>query len=537
MNAEQCNPNSYAIPTTLYTEQSVMVWDQICAVARIVKYPLSVVSRLYWWLTETNPKSPPPCAPGHGLLGSIPELAARKWNIIQFLHDYQQAYGQKGLCEVNLGTRTFYIVTDPQMVQQILQKHESFVRGESLEVWRKFSPGGLSEGADTQSYRQKAIGAIAPKELPHYFPGIVHVSNEWLDRLSAFPRGEAFDLIHYCERATLAAMGSSLFKREPENPEEPNPFGLSVNDDVDCDRFLHAFHRLFELITVRITSGVANIPIFGDTVYAKLHKKEEEEFSTIKNTLKDILEPIFKNLLRDPETIPPASHFHKIMTNFGINLADPDYPDILNKSLGFLQASFETSSKAFGWTLYHLSRDQELQQRLREAIFEKLNGQNPENLGALKNIPLLEQVIEEILRLFPPFPFLLRDIKNRKEFTAFKVKEGGTFIISPLLIQRIESIWGENAHCFAPDHFAEEKDRSDTQQLKDPRYLTFLGGIHRCPGRHFAKQELMILIAKFLMRFKIYPENPHAPPTGLKFNITLQPETPIYVIIEEVRRE
>lgn len=531
MKAGPCNPISYAIRTTPYIEQPVRIWDQLCAVARVVKFPFRLIGGIYSWLTEKNPKPLPPCAPGHGLLGSIPELAVRDWNIIRLIHDYEQEYGEEGLCEIKLGTKPIYIVSCPDIADTILND-PNYIRGPTLRVWREFSKGGLSEGKKAKNYRIQAVNALAPKKLIHYFPGIVRVADAWLERLSTFERdGKAFDLFFNCQRATLAAIGSTLLSRDQE---EPNPFGLATEDDVDCDRFLEAFHRLFELMTKRITSGVANFPLFGDTLYSKLHRKEEEEFSTAKNTLKEILEPIFKHLLRNDPPIDRKSVFYENMTNFKIDVDNPNYPKILDRSLGFLQASFETSSKALGWALYHLARDQELQEELRGAILTQLGGRKPNNIGDLK-IPLLEQLTEETLRLFPPFPFIPRDIQNADNFPTFKVKQGGTFLISPLLIQRKEKVWGENAECFDPEHFASEDARSDKLQKDDPNYLTFNRGPHQCPGRNLAKHELKTLIALFLQKYQIRLENPDEQPVGLKFNITLQPEKPILVMIDEIK--
>lgn len=513
-----------------FKEVNWHIWDATNKVAVIVMTPFSLISSCYRWLSGYSFLPSPPCARGHGCLGSLPELAERGYRLLPFLRSYEKTYGEKGICKLQLGPKVFHIVSDPTIASEILKHSTSFGRGESLRVWRKFSPGGLDEGTATLKWRKQAMRAIGSSQTLHFFPSVRHIAEQWGERLEKIAEaGKPVDIMMEAERAALAAIGETLFKINPHDPKEPNPFGLKPENDKKCFRFLKAFHDLFELITGRITSSLANIPYAGDALYNWAYKKESEKMENAKETLKKVLRPIFENLLRKPERIPAGSHFEKLMQNFGIDIHKPDYDLILDNSLGFLQASFETASKSLGWTLYMLASNPEIQSKLARELQEAFGEEPPHEASELKRCPYLFKVIEESLRLFPPFPFLLRDIKNPEAFKHYQVNQGDTFILSPFFIHRNPAYW-EDPENFKPERFTEEM-LSDKWQVAHPEYLTFLSGIHRCPGRFFAKQELGLLLSEFILKFQVAADQ-SAPPPEFKLCVTLQTEAPMMLTIE-----
>lgn len=514
-----------------YQEEYWYLWDTTSKVAGLIFTPFSLLSAGYCWLTGTHSRPAPPSAPGHCLLGSLPELAARNYSLLPFLRSYEKTYGEEGVCKLKIGPKVFYIVSEPKIASRILKNPSAFGRGDSLRVWREFSPGGLDEGEDTQKWRGQANKAIGRDHFAHYFPSVRQVAKCWTERLEGFADcGLPVDIMMEAERAALAAIGESLFKIDPHNLKEENPFSLEAKNDEKCFRFLTAFHNLFGLITTRLSSSLANIPYVGDHLYNTAYSNESQEMERAKWVLKSILKPIYENLLKDPDSISSDSHFAQLMHNFGIDIYNPDYDTILDHSLGFLQATFETSSKALGWTLYTLSQHPEIQTRLIEELHEAFGDTPPKSHEELKKVPYLFQVIEETLRLFPPFPFLLRDIKDPDAFKDYQVNKGETFIISPFFVHRNEAYWPD-PETYNPERFTEEMLK-DTWQVRHPEYLTFLAGIHRCPGRFFAKQELALLLTQFFLNFKVEIDET-APPPDFKFCITLQSSVPIQLVISK----
>ncbi len=85
--------------------------------------------------------------------------------------------------------------------------------------------------------------------------------------------------------------------------------------------------------------------------------------------------------------------------------ADGDgMPDelLLSESMQLLVAGHETSSNALSWLMYLLSRHPEYVERIREEFASVLNGA-PLGFADVARMEFTTQVIEESLRLYPPF--------------------------------------------------------------------------------------------------------------------------------------
>src|SRR5690606_25545894 len=141
-----------------------------------------------------------------------------------------------------------------------------------------------------------------------------------------------------------------------------------------------------------------------------LYAAEETKLTDAQDTLKKILIPIFQEILTHKDENAESTQMQIFLEHFNLDPENPDYDELVAKSVGFLQAAFETTSKALGWTLTLLARHPEYQDTLRSQLCDKFEDKMPASLEELKSIPLLSQVMEESLRLFPPIPLLLRDI-------------------------------------------------------------------------------------------------------------------------------
>nr|MBA3603493.1 hypothetical protein [Parachlamydiaceae bacterium] len=260
------NPSSGVNPfqnleTNSYIESDnalLSLWDKIGTLVSFTLYP--IVATHSWWY-DKGKKPLPPQANGHFIIGSLPEHVNHNYEVLPFMSSYLKTYGHLGICKVNLGPKSFCIVADPVLIDIILKQPKNFVRGPSLDSWRVFSKNGLKEGDYTSEMRRNVDEAIGEKKYHIFFPAIIRASNHWLDRLDSLAqKGQPINLMYECGRASLAALGESFFKPEPN---DTNPFNLSFENEEKCGKFLNSYHTLFQLISKRIISIVDNIPLVG----------------------------------------------------------------------------------------------------------------------------------------------------------------------------------------------------------------------------------------------------------------------------------
>lgn len=545
-----------------YREINIPIWDTVANVADFVGKPISWVSNCYSYLAGRSSVPIPSSAPGHAFFGHYPELGWKyNWSLIDFITALQNKHGDKGLYTMQMGPfKTYYVVSDPKMAKEILNNSEAFPRGESLEIWREFSKEGLGKGEYAQEKRRQAIGAIGDPHHGYFFPSIKLAADRWIEHLEhSGMSGEPIDLMRLCKLGTLEAIGESLFKHNAHDPSEDNPFNLNPENIESNYEVIDSLDTIFSTLTNKFTSP------FGSyrRLYNFFHPWEAKDFQKAIDTLEIRMDKEFHKLLDNPETLDRNSKFCSIMATLGVDIDKPNYVKMRNEVLGFLQAAFETSAKAMSWILYVLAFYPDLQEELYGQLHEAFRESPPQSRQDFAKVPLLRQVMEEALRLFPPFPFLLRDIVDASKFKPFQVKQNGkissaAFLISPFLINRNSDpkyAWGKDAEEFKPERWTtpkkasvnedrvcegKQKDKvsedaedmlSDLWQRQHPECMTtFAGGKHVCPGRHFAKQEILLFLTTLIPKFKISLV-PTDVPVQLKFCISLETENPIYVYL------
>lgn len=96
-----------------------------------------------------------------------------------------------------------------------------------------------------------------------------------------------------------------------------------------------------------------------------------------------------------------------------------DMESVIAQAAIFFSAGFETSSGTMSFALYELAKHPEVQQQVREEIREALqNSENGElSYEQLNDLKYLHNVILEVLRFYPPLPFLDRECTAEKGYS------------------------------------------------------------------------------------------------------------------------
>lgn len=103
--------------------------------------------------------------------------------------------------------------------------------------------------------------------------------------------------------------------------------------------------------------------------------------------------------------------------------------------------SYETSSVAVMQALYEIANDKRVQDKLREEIFENLDGDGNLSFEKISELKYLDQVFYEVLRLHPPFMFTTKVCSEDVELDGMKdhkflMEKDSTVLISIYSIHR-----------------------------------------------------------------------------------------------------
>ncbi|WP_019422243.1 cytochrome P450 [Paenibacillus sp. OSY-SE] len=172
----------------------------------------------------------------------------------------------------------------------------------------------------------------------------------------------------------------------------------------------------------------------------------------------------------------------------GTTLTDEE---LIGHTFNLFVASHETTANALTWTIFLLSQHPDILYNLLEELKEI---ENELSLDKLSKLPLLEGVVKESLRLLPPASVGVRITASSCELGGFSVPEKTNVFFSQLITHRMPELYDE------PNRFIPE--RWSTIKRTPFEYLPFSAGPHMCIGWGFAMQEMKIVLAVLLMRYR-----------------------------------
>jgi len=196
----------------------------------------------------------------------------------------------------------------------------------------------------------------------------------------------------------------------------------------------------------------------------------------------------------------------------------------VDNAITFYVAGHETTANALAWTAYCLAAQPALQERCRDEAIAAQSHPPEERAAAL---PLLHQVFEESLRLYPPAPRWDREALAADELAGLRIDRGDLVSIWPWLIHRHRKLWAD------PDRFDHTRFEPEARaRLHRFQYLPFGGGPRVCVGARFATVEALLILARWLeaRRFAV-PAGWRPDPVG---TVTLRPRGGMPLLVEPV---
>lgn len=177
-------------------------------------------------------------------------------------------------------------------------------------------------------------------------------------------------------------------------------------------------------------------------------------------------------------------------------------------------AGHETTANALSWAFVQLSRHPAVAQRLKQELDTVLAGRSP----TLEDLPALvytRQVLDEVMRLYPPAWTIARSPTEDDELGGYFIPRGSLVFVSPWVVQRHPALF-PNPEGFDPERFA-----PGTKLAHRFAYFPFGGGPRLCIGRTFALVEATLLLATLAQhhRFDLVPGFPVVPESA----VTLRP--------------
>ncbi len=163
---------------------------------------------------------------------------------------------------------------------------------------------------------------------------------------------------------------------------------------------------------------------------------------------------------------------------------------IRDQMLTMLIAGHDTSTALLAWTFYLLGSHPQVYRTLVTDVRTTLGTERPGAVSGWQP-PLLDQVIKESLRLYPPIHIGNRMVTDEMEFHGKRVPAGERLFYSIYLTHRDPAYW-QNADDFCPERFAHGRKAAPFA------YVPFGGGPRACIGAAFGQAEARLVIGRLL---------------------------------------
>ncbi|MFA9516343.1 cytochrome P450 [Halopenitus sp. H-Gu1] len=412
----------------------------------------------------------PPGPRGEPLFGSSRRYANDPF---RFLSACERAYG--GVVQFDLGPMDTYLLTEPEHVERVLvTEADRFAKPEFQgDALGDLLGKGLllSEGQTWREQRRLSTPAFQVDRLTDFANDIV-AHNESL--LADWSDGAVVDVEQAMTQVTLAVITDLML-------------GTDLSDERirTIREALEPLGARFEPDPIRFAAPTW-LPMPGDSEY-------DTAVETMESVIADIVAER-RGSEGDPETDEGPDDLLSILLRAQERGEQTD-TQIRDEMMTMLLAGHDTTALTLTYSWYLLSQHPTVEKRLHEELDEQLGGEPP-TMADVPSLDLVERVVDEAMRLYPPVYAMFRDPVESVTFDEYTVPEDATIMLSQWAMHRSERFW-DDPEQFDPDRWPGDDDR--------PRfaYFPFGGGPRHCIGKHLAKLEAKLIVARTAQEYRL----------------------------------
>ena len=364
---------------------------------------------------------------------------------------------------LDFGPQPIVVVVDPDDVAHVLHDRAQCYGREPYRRLDGITGEGLlvAEGAGWKRNRRILQPLFTKRAVHDLVPDLVASADELLDRWSGQSHIE--DLTTEMGWVTLRAITRTLF-------------AWDVRDELDgfC-------------ADVGILAESVNAKLFLPEVVGRLPLPMNRRYATASGRIQDAVEALIRRRDGQPAGTDLLSRLR--------DARDPEtdaalsFEEVRDELITLFVAGHETTALTLTWTLCRLSQHPEWMRRVTDEV-RAVDLADP---MALRQLPALGQVVQEVLRLHPSVWVYPRHVRSADTLpSGRRIPAGALVLLSPYLTHRHPGHW-ENPLGFDPDRFG-----PDAARRHPCAYFPFGRASRMCIGRELALLEAMVITARIL---------------------------------------
>lgn len=179
--------------------------------------------------------------------------------------------------------------------------------------------------------------------------------------------------------------------------------------------------------------------------------------------------------------------------------------DVIDHMLGILFAAHDTTASSLAMIFWLLAEHPQWQDQLRQeckALYARTDSKQLAN-GDLDQLPKIDWVFKEALRLYSPLQLIPRRSVHEFEFDGRRIPANTALYLVPQAVH-FDPQYFPNPHQFDPSRFSETN--TDNRPDDPFAFIPFGRGSHMCLGMHFAHMEIKAVVYQLLLSRELQPD-------------------------------
>jgi cytochrome P450 len=197
----------------------------------------------------------------------------------------------------------------------------------------------------------------------------------------------------------------------------------------------------------------------------------------------------------DPQKMDILSLLVGVRDEAGEGFSDKEIRD---QVMTLMFAGHDTSTSTLTFMMHELARHPDVVAKLCEEQDSVLGGDVPDIDRLEREMPYLDMVLDEVLRLYPPAWIGPRRAVRDFEFNGHRVSRGAYVNYCSWASHRLPEVFPE-PEAFIPERFSRERKAA----LPRGAYVPFGGGRRICIGKRFGQIEVKLVATMLLQRLRL----------------------------------
>lgn len=370
------------------------------------------------------------------------------------------------------GRLSFAWITEPSLIRAVLlDQREAFRKLTQIRLLSPLLGKGIltSEGADWKWQRQASAPMFRIQDLAGFVPTFVRATRDLVEGWRASGADAVRQVDRDMTRVTFDVISATLL------PSGDRTVAPAIERSTGRFQSAGAWSQLYAMARAPRWLPHPGVRAMRESV----------------RTLRSAVAAMIRE--RRAGAAAPDDLMNRLM-----QASDPETGQSMNDEqlvdnlLTFYLAGHETTARALTWTLYLLSHSPAWTARLEEEIARVTGGGDVE-AAHVDRLVLVQQVVKESMRLYPPVPMLSRQAVADTRIGEHDIRAGMSVIVPIYAIHRHRRRW-EDADRFDPERFAPAREAA----IPRYQYVPFGAGPRICIGMAFAMIEATAILATLL---------------------------------------